>query len=143
MKMPSSPLVVLAEDDDAMRELLSKQLTRAGMRVVEIEDGYELRDYLQSAHEGRDVPEPDLIVSDIRMPGESGLDALLQAQPFRAPILLISGFAGPELLKMTATLKVAAILAKPFELETFISLAWKAIEAHPVNHEQKSPKNQP
>lgn len=131
MTVPRSPLVLLAEDDDAMRELLSERLSQEGMRVVEVEDGFELRDYLELCLEGRDLPEPDIVITDVRMPGETGLDALIHTQPLRAPVVLISAFAGPEVYATATKLKVAAILPKPFELDTLVNVVNKALRDHP------------
>src|SRR5690242_2574712 len=107
------PLVLLAEDDEDYRRLLAARLTREGMEVVEVEDGSELRDYLQLSRPGGDVAEPDVIVSDIQMPGESGLEALERIQPLRVPVVLITSLASTEVRASAARAGVVAIFEKP------------------------------
>jgi DNA-binding NtrC family response regulator len=113
----ANPMVLLAEDDDDLRELLAARLQREGLRVVEVEDGFELRDYLDLCRPGGDLSEPDLVITDIRMPGESGPEALAHSAFLHAPVMIISGFVGPELRSVAATAGVAAIFEKPVDLD--------------------------
>ncbi len=115
-----SPVVLLAEDDDAMRELLREQLERRGWHVVEVEDGYEMKDYLALARPGGDLREPDAVVSDLRMPGTDGLDAL-SSYPHRERVVLISAFADQALLERAKAAGVSVVLAKPFKLEELVA----------------------
>ena len=55
--------ILIAEDDDDLRDLLTEVLSR-GHVVVALEDGFELADYLELTRmPGTRVPAPDLIVS--------------------------------------------------------------------------------
>ena len=110
-------MVLLAEDDDDLRELLSARLQREGMRVVEVEDGFELRDYLELCRPGGDLSEPDLVITDIRMPGETGPEALAHSAFLHAPVMIISGFVGPEMRTAAASGGVVAIFEKPIDLD--------------------------
>ena len=57
----AKPMVLLAEDDDDLREALAARLKREGLRVVEVEDGLELRDYLyKNLYYNPVVHEPNL-----------------------------------------------------------------------------------
>lgn len=114
------PLVLLAEDDELMRELVCARLTREGMRVVEVEDGFELRDYLDLCRPGGDVASPDVVVSDINMPGETGPEALERSHFLNAPVVLISACGSKELRRWAARLGVAAIFEKPFDLDLLV-----------------------
>ncbi len=114
------PLVLLAEDDTDLRELISGRLTREGMKVVEVEDGFELRDYLSLCHPGGRVPRPDVIVSDVNMPGESGPYALEVSNRDRAPVVLITGEANREMRDDAARAGVAEIFEKPFALAELV-----------------------
>ncbi len=62
------PVVLLAEDDDALRAQLSTALAHDGNRVISLEDGLELLDYLKLVHAGR-LPAPDVIVSEVELTG--------------------------------------------------------------------------
>lgn len=100
-----------------MRELIAARLTQEGIRVVEVDDGFELRDYLEACRPGGDVPEPDVVVSDIRMPGEDGPEALLHSHFHHAPVVLIGAIITPEVRAYAARIGVVAIFEKPFALK--------------------------
>ena len=113
-------MVLLAEDDDELRELLSARLQREGMRVVEVEDGFELKDYLELCRPGGDLSEPDLVITDVNMPGETGPEALAHSAFFHAPVMIISGYVGPEVRAAAADAGVAAIFEKPVDLDLLV-----------------------
>ncbi len=110
-------MVLLAEDDDDLREQLTARLQREGLRVIEAEDGFELRDYLELCRPGGDLSEPDLVITDIRMPGETGPEALAHSSFLHAPVVIISGFIGADLRSIAAVAGVAAIFEKPVDLD--------------------------
>ncbi len=112
-----NPKVLLAEDDDELRELLTARLQSEGMRVVEVEDGFELRDYLDLCRPGGGLCEPDLVITDVRMPGETGPEALAHSSFIHAPVMIITGYICPELRAVAATGGVAAIFEKPVDLD--------------------------
>lgn len=114
------PMILLAEDDDDLRELMAARLTREGMKVIEVEDGLELRDYLELCRPGGTVTEPDVVITDWNMPGESGTEALSHAPDLHAPVVLISSFGGPELQAAAAEAGAAAIFEKPFDLDLLV-----------------------
>jgi CheY-like chemotaxis protein len=62
--MTTQPLILLAEDDDELRDLIQTWLEREGHKIVAMEDGFQLLDYLELTGEGKGVPRPDLILSD-------------------------------------------------------------------------------
>jgi CheY-like chemotaxis protein len=115
-----TPVVLLAEDDDAMRELLRERLEQRGWHVVEVEDGYEMKDYLSLARPGGDLREPDAVVSDLRMPGEDGLTALRDFH-HRERVVLISAFADQQVEERARAAGVKVVLAKPFTLEELVA----------------------
>ncbi len=115
------PLVLLAEDDDEMREVISARLIREGMRVVEVDDGFELRDYLVLCCSGADVQQPDVVVTDVRMPGENGPEALLHSHFHRSPVVLIGSCIDAEVRAYGARVGVVAIFEKPFPLSELIA----------------------
>jgi len=69
--MTGAKTVLIVEEDDALREELAQQLRADGHRVVTLEDGFELCDYLELAVEGK-APAPKLIVADVDLAGVSG-----------------------------------------------------------------------
>ncbi len=115
-RRPSDARVIaLAEDDPALRELIAAALELDGHRVLQLGNGNALMLAVQKIliQEG----ELDLLISDVRMPGLSGLDALklLRASQLRIPIILITAFS--DLWTRTeATRYGARLLDKPLEL---------------------------
>jgi len=115
-----NPVVLLAEDDDEMRALLRETLEGRGWRVVEVEDGYEMKDYLSLSRPGGDVREPDAVVSDLRMPGVDGLEAL-RAFTRRDRVVVITAFPDAETLERARVLGVRVVLSKPFRMEALLA----------------------
>jgi len=121
--LPSEPRalrILLAEDDEEMRSLLTLTLARAGHAVVALEDGDELADYVSLTEVcGGPLLSPDLILSDIRMPGRTGLEVLAQAQAvgLSCPVILLSSFADEETREEARRLGVCAFLDKPVDLD--------------------------
>ncbi|QRN98831.1 response regulator [Archangium violaceum] len=117
---PRPPRILLAEDDDEMRALLTLTLARAGYAVVALEDGFELSDYVLLTQVcGGPLLAPDLILSDVRMPGRTGLEVLVQVQAcgLACPVVILSAFADGETREEARRLGVNAVLDKPVDLE--------------------------
>ena len=77
--------VVLVADDDAdIRDLLAFKLEQAGLEVIAVGDG-------QAAVEQARLRRPTLAVLDVSMPGLSGIDVcrMLRAEPGTAGMLII------------------------------------------------------
>ncbi len=77
--------VVLVADDDAdIRDLVAFKLEQAGLEVVAVEDG-------QAALEQARSRQPALAVLDVSMPGLSGIDVcrMLRADPVTSSMLII------------------------------------------------------
>ena len=98
------PLVLLVEDHALLRVILSRAIAELGCRVIAAGNGDEALRLLTSG------VVPDLVLSDLRMPGEiSGMDLarwLLARHP-NLPVLLQTGYADVD----TAGF---AVLRKPF-----------------------------
>ena len=107
---------MLAEDDEEMRDLVSMQLRRAGYRVREVRDGGALLLQLGAIVSERGCEDFDLVISDIRLPGLSGLEALeeLTRRQSMPPTVLITAF-GDEEAHTRARMIWAAVLDKPFD----------------------------
>ncbi|RKG97623.1 response regulator [Corallococcus sp. CA053C] len=127
---PRPVRILVAEDDDAMRALLVRTLSRAGYVVVEVEDGYELGDYLAMMRgQGGTLAPLDLIVSDVRMPGRTGLEALerLRDQGVSCPVLLLSAFADAETHAEALRLGARQLLDKPVDLDVLKEAVREAV----------------
>ena len=117
--------VLLAEDDSQMRELIAEALHAKGYHVIEATNGLELRDWLHRAHheEGFEPP-PDLIISDVRMPGLSGLEVLswLRHRDWSTPVILITAFGDTEAHQEAERLG-ATLFNKPLAISSLVSAA--------------------
>jgi two-component system, OmpR family, phosphate regulon response regulator OmpR len=103
--------ILVVEDDPRLRERLARYLTSEGFRVTAAGDSAEARTQLRAIN-------PDLMVLDVMMPGESGLDltqALRQEGGDTLPILLLTARGAPE--DRIAGFEAGAddYLGKPFE----------------------------
>jgi two-component system phosphate regulon response regulator OmpR len=103
--------ILIVEDDSRLRERLSRYLVGEGFRVTGAADAAEARTQLR-------VIDPDLMVLDVMMPGESGLDltqSLRQQTSQNLPILLLTARGAPE--DRIAGFEAGAddYLGKPFE----------------------------
>jgi DNA-binding NtrC family response regulator len=109
--------VIVAEDDEEMRKLLIWSLRREGYEIVEADDGLQLLARIMSAH--RDGVPVDLVISDVRMPGFTGLDVLerLQRSGYREPFILITGFGDRNTHEAADRLGAWAVLDKPFDFD--------------------------
>ena len=115
--------VLLVEDDDEMRGLLASVLRADGYETVEAASGREGVNYVYDSWGvgGRHARPLDLIVSDIRMPGWTGLDLLdvVRRARMTTPVLLITAFGARETHQEAARLGAGAVLDKPFDLDEF------------------------
>jgi PAS domain S-box-containing protein len=89
-----SPARVLVADDNAdMREYLARLLRAAGYQVIAVNDGQAALDAVRAGA-------PDMVVSDVMMPGRDGLDLVnalrADARTAAVPVLLLSARAGPQ-----------------------------------------------
>jgi len=128
------PRVAIAEDDAELRELLVITFRKAGFEVLEASDGSalldEVGDVLMHDH---DLAKLDVIVSDVRMPGWSGLDVVagLVHSQYRVPVVLISAFADEATRDAAARLGVKAFLQKPVDLDDLCTAVLRILMAEP------------
>ena len=91
-----APRIFLAEDDEEMRKLLTLTLRKDGYQVLEAADGGGLMDLLASSLTRGGLFDVDAVITDMLMPGVTGLRALgmlREYDPF-TPVILITAFGG-------------------------------------------------
>lgn len=106
--------ILLAEDDQVMREYLTRALERSGYAVTAVDRGTEALPLLQSQHF-------DLLLTDIVMPEMDGIELAQKAGEVRPElkIMFITGFAAVT-LKAGKAVPNARVLSKPFHLRDLV-----------------------
>ncbi|MBI1251523.1 MAG: response regulator [Alphaproteobacteria bacterium] len=108
--------ILLAEDDESLRQFLTTNLGRAGHTVTSHGDGDSAWDALQDQSF-------DLLLTDIVMPGLDGIELARRAAE-RDPamkIMFITGFAAVALSQASQAPKDAKVLSKPFHLKDLVA----------------------
>lgn len=106
--------ILLAEDDDAMREYLTRALERSGYSVAAVDRGTAALPLLQAERF-------DLLLTDIVMPEMDGIELAQRAGEI-APdmrVMFITGFAAVT-LKAGREMPNARVLSKPFHLRDLV-----------------------
>ena len=100
-----------------MRGIVATSLRRAGFVVIETSNAEELIEELgnEMLHDGT---APDLIVTDIRMPGRDGVEVLagLRRAHWSTPVILMTAFADLDTYEQARRLN-ATVFDKPFDLD--------------------------
>lgn len=105
--------ILIAEDEDTLRALVSRALSEAGHAVTAASDGGEALDVLT-----REDGAFDLLLTDIRMPVMDGIAlALAAARDYpELPILLMTGYADQRERALGLDALIEGVIAKPFTL---------------------------
>ncbi len=108
VKVDGSPVVLLVDDDSAVREITATLLAELGYAVVEAGSGGAALDTLQRR------PDIDLMLLDFAMPGMNGAEVAREAHARRPdlPIVFVTGYADAEALSLADE---RAIIQKPFD----------------------------
>jgi CheY-like chemotaxis protein len=132
--------ILLAEDDDEMRTFMAWVLRRKGYEVTECSTGLHLLDSLGSFVLSAEPVNFDLIISDIRMPGVTGLEVLegLQAYKGFPPVILITAFGDEETHLRARQLGAVALFDKPFDLEDLLEKVSEITGVRSINAEEHS-----
>ena len=117
------PRVTVADDDDDLRVLIVTALRGAGYQPVAVRNGAELLDRMRDALlSGAPSRGPDLIITDVRMPGLTGLGILLGARQARWPgsFILMTAYPDPH-IREEAERCGATFFSKPFEIDDLVT----------------------
>jgi two-component system nitrogen regulation response regulator GlnG len=113
----------IADDDRGVRFVLAEALRDAGLAVREFGDAGAVREALRQSR-------PALLVTDVRMPGEDGLQLLDDMQK-RAlgPVIVMSAYT--DVATTAAAYRAGAVdyLAKPFDLDQAVAAVQRALES--------------
>ncbi len=122
--------ILIADDEEVVREGVEAVLLKLGCNVTVCEDGTDTIDKLKDSHSKN---EPfDLIISDIRMPGCNGYEVFTTATDLwpNQPVILMTGFGyDPHHSIMRASQEgMHTVLFKPFRTEQLIETVKKACQ---------------
>jgi len=133
--MARQDIVWVIDDDRSIRWVLEKALSQADMTVKSFDSANEIAELL-------DRQRPDVVVSDIRMPGVSGLELLktIHAKAPEIPVIIIT--AHTDLESAVASYRGGAFeyLPKPFDVDEAVRLVRRAIE-HRRRQKAEAPSN--
>src|ERR1022692_3433605 len=112
----ATPRILIVDDDPGQRSLLNSFLQSQGFETVTADSGERALETLRTSHF-------DMMISDVRMPGLSGLDTLRRAREEHAtlPVLLVTAYA--DIRDAVVAMRDGAVnyLAKPIDLDELLS----------------------
>ena len=112
--------ILVVDDDDSMRALVREALLRTGYEVVEAKDGAALLRSIDAAQRG--YGSYDMIIADVRMPGDSGLAGLanLREHDAHTPFILMTGFTDADVREDAIRLGASEMFEKPFPVRRLV-----------------------
>ncbi|MBO6782703.1 MAG: response regulator [Alphaproteobacteria bacterium] len=115
--------VLIAEDDDAVREFVRRALVHGGHDVATANDGLDALDHLS------DDAAFDLLITDIVMPGMDGIAlALKVSKEFpKTAILMMTGYSAERQRAHNLDELIHEVIAKPFSLKQICDAAEDAL----------------
>ncbi|MFZ0839556.1 MAG: response regulator FixJ [Xanthobacteraceae bacterium] len=122
--MPSDPIVHVIDDDDAARDSLAFLLETSGFPVQTYASAVAFLDQIADA-------EPGCIVSDMRMPGLTGLDLLrhLRTRQVNWPVIVITGQGDVALAVESIRAGAVDFIEKPYHHEELLGAVQSALTA--------------
>jgi len=117
------PHILLAEDNPDMRKLLAMSLRKNGYEVIEFSDGLSMLEHYFAVASVQKEAAYDLVISDIRMPGITGIEILeeMHEQKGFPPVILITAFGDEETHEQADILGAVAMFDKPFNIDDLIA----------------------
>ncbi len=114
--------IVIVEDETEQREALKLFLTAEGYTVMGCTSAEEALDKIHSVR-------PDLLVSDIKLPGMDGITFFHEIKKNdrlrNIPFFFISAFNDPQTISSVQSLGAVAYITKPYDLDDFLKVVKK------------------
>ena len=125
--------VWIIDDDSSIRWVLEKALSSAGLEVSSFETA-------DSALEHISISQPDVIITDIRMPGMDGLDFLeiLNTKHPEIPAIIMTAHSDLDSAVSAYQGGAFEYLPKPFDIDDAVELTRRACKKHDENTVKKS-----
>lgn len=128
--MPQTDTVLLVEDDSGLRELLQEELEAEGYHVIACGDAEQGLQLLRSNP-------PDLLISDLRLPGADGLSLLPALKQSDTPpaVLIITAFGSVQQAVKALQAGADDFLTKPLEMDHFLLTVSRLLENRRLRNE--------
>jgi CheY-like chemotaxis protein len=124
----SSPLILVVDDSEDIREVFQLALEDAGYRVMVAADGSEALAVVRSSR-------PDLVITDVSMPGMNGFDFLVNLRsdiaPPLPPVVVCSGFDVTE--EQALRRGALRFIAKPIEPAALVRMVQEVLSGKPAD----------
>lgn len=116
-------VVLLVDDDRDVLDALEARLTIAGYKVIASASYIQAKDHLVPGFEG-------CVVTDIRMPGKTGLDLIARAYAVdpELPVIVLTGFAETETIVSAMREGAVTVLEKPCPMTILIETIAQALD---------------
>ena len=131
--------LLLVDDDLVLLETLQEFLTAEGFKVTAASSGEEADALLQAAH-----PPYDLVLTDLVMPGKTGMD-VLKAALARNPsctVLVLSGYGTVREATLAMDRGAYGLVNKPLQLEAFRQVLRRIVERAQLIRERDGYRDQ-
>ena len=128
-----TPSLLLVDDDPMPRETLSAILSGEGFHVVTASTGEEAEGKLKA-----EQPPFDLVITDLVMPGKSGMDVLkcaLNRNP-SCTVLVLTGFGSVREATEAMELGAFDFVTKPMQIDQFRNTLRRLMERRALTHER-------
>jgi signal transduction histidine kinase/CheY-like chemotaxis protein len=114
---PSEKIILLADDEIMLRDLLAELLESSGFNVIKVTSGAEVLKVLT------EEMKVDLLIIDYNMPGMNGLDCVEQIRKlnYKMPVILSTGSLSVESSSDVKKVGVTSLVTKPYEFDTMLS----------------------
>ena len=135
--MRKLPKIWIADDDEAIRIVLEEGLKSTGLEISTYADGESLIMALED-------DKPDLIISDIKMPGMHGYDLLkhIKNNYEKLPVIIMTAFTDMQAAIDAYGGGAFEYIPKPFDLEEAIAIVKKALDENKETKPKKASKSE-
>jgi len=131
--MSKSKKVWVADDDESIRFVLEKGLIDAGFEVSVFEDGNEVVNQL-------DLEKPNVLLTDLKMPGRDGMDLLdtFKNEFSNIPVIMMTAHSDLDTTVDAFENGAWDYIAKPFDLNDAISKISKALDERKIRSKKRN-----
>ena len=135
--MSKSKKVWVADDDESIRFVLEKGLIDAGFEVSVFEDGNEVVNQL-------DLEKPNVLLTDLKMPGRDGMDLLdtFKNEFSNIPVIMMTAHSDLDTTVDAFENGAWDYIAKPFDLNDAISKISKALDERKIRSKKRNKEDE-